>query len=476
MKASEYKDYTTRLRELGKYNYEDLHLEEVYKKFEDWSKVADDGEFLELTYEGRRICFDFVTISTIAIRKIEFRFYNCLFPLSVCLDKQTLSSISFSSSFFLKSFTVNNASVAFLELNDCKLFGITQIFSSRIDYLRITSSFSKLQVKDWNGLDFRIFKETESNIFISDFWLEVDNSKGRIEFDGIQVGKFTLYGDMPSGLKLVIKNVSCPRFSISNCVSHGRLVVHKLNSTTSFNDWKSFEEYLLGVTNNKSNVSKLVNTAFILNDCLLDNCIFSNIDFKNYKYISINSSLISKSIFSACDFESIDKQLRAINSEVNFVEVNLEERQEIFRQLKNSFSQQNDFIKSEFFHALEMSTFSKRVSARKRLGLWLVLKFSQWTSSYGTSIRRPIFAMVVLNLFPFYLLLSSGAINGLTNEFDFSLLGIEAAIGEFLKLINPFRTYNNSLQGFQIFWDFLIRIISSYCIFNFIRASRRFVK
>lgn len=105
----------------------------------------------------------------------------------------------------------------------------------------------------------------------------------------------------------------------------------------------------------------------------------------------------------------------------------------------------------------------------------IILLLSKVTSNYGQSLLRPLLTITLFNGLLFYWLYTLNA----TTFNGYNLSKIENysnTIAEFIKTSNPLHKNNPELNGMPFLIDTLIRIISSYSIYNLIRATRRFVK
>ena len=111
----------------------------------------------------------------------------------------------------------------------------------------------------------------------------------------------------------------------------------------------------------------------------------------------------------------------------------------------------------------------------KKLGTKIILYLSFLTSNYGQSLRRPILTLILINGILFSIL-------NINLNFGFMprrlihIADIENTIAKFLWFMNPLHRNDPELKGLPLIIDIFIRMISSYCIYNIIRASRRFIK
>jgi len=124
-----------------------------------------------------------------------------------------------------------------------------------------------------------------------------------------------------------------------------------------------------------------------------------------------------------------------------------------------------------------MRAYNKCLSWKSDFGTKLILRLSYLTSNYGQSIFLPLVWLIVGH----FLFFSVGLILGgyLPLHISYSnptSEGFKRAFEYFFIYINPVRKAETSLSGYLIVLDIIMRIWSSYMIYNIIRASRRFIK
>lgn len=126
-----------------------------------------------------------------------------------------------------------------------------------------------------------------------------------------------------------------------------------------------------------------------------------------------------------------------------------------------------------FFIWMKFSKWTLRVQTL------LVLLFSWGGSNFGISWVRPIIFLLIFNSIFFAI----GASCGMFDHIYFSWrnicypANILQTIPDVIYYSNPLRKFDEEVfRGWRILIDVCFRVISSYCIYNFIRATRRFVK
>lgn len=151
----------------------------------------------------------------------------------------------------------------------------------------------------------------------------------------------------------------------------------------------------------------------------------------------------------------------------------LRNKREVYKQIKYALSQQGDFVNERMFHAMEMNTYYQILKKQccKNISTKIILKLSSYTSNYGQSLSRPILFLLIINglLFSCF-----NYIDGLRFT-NFSKENIIDAVSKFLLYLNPLRR-NDGLSASLLIIDIISRMISSYAIYNIIRATRRFIK
>lgn len=194
--------------------------------------------------------------------------------------------------------------------------------------------------------------------------------------------------------------------------------------------------------------SDLGNTQFI--GC--DLASFKNFEFRNSKMASVflaDTLLPHKNNISTTDGANKNEQRRLALS-----------------QFKKVYEGQGDMVRAAEFRAEEMEVYREQLVKKEKFGTWLILSFSYYTSNYGQSIWLPLAALLVIHYWLFMWALGVGAF-----EFHYP----KELIYHFFYLANPIRGYEFR-NDWTIIIDILMRVWSSYMVYNFIRASRRFIK
>lgn len=215
-------------------------------------------------------------------------------------------------------------------------------------------------------------------------------------------------------------------------------------------------------------------------DCSFVNMLW-NYDIKSFKGRGIGKSKDEEKLpdkIALIEQKSIKNyfKIRKLKSEGDVLQYYFKNR-EVFRQLKYSLSKQGDVVNEQKFHTKEMLAYDKSLLVKKSFWTKIVIKFSHLFSDFGQSLHRPLLALVIGHWILLLLLI-------LFNQFDNLYLsvrnptwkGFEVGFEYYFKLINPLRRAENTFSGYNILIDLLMRIWSSYMIYNIIRATRRFIK
>ena len=152
----------------------------------------------------------------------------------------------------------------------------------------------------------------------------------------------------------------------------------------------------------------------------------------------------------------------------------LEKLKETFRQIKYSYTKQGDSQMEHKFHVLEMRYQNRLLYFRKEPLQKLILPLSDWSSEFGQSIKRPLVGLLWGHLFLFIVLIISHG-TPLIMKPSLTFSDINKTVFWFFKLINPIHS-NDLPANATIIIDLTMRIWSSYMIYNFIKASRRYIR
>ncbi|SEB12545.1 hypothetical protein SAMN05660909_05678 [Chitinophaga terrae (ex Kim and Jung 2007)] len=204
---------------------------------------------------------------------------------------------------------------------------------------------------------------------------------------------------------------------------------------------------------------------------------FNNLDFSHFKMVSFEQSNLvdciftnitwAKTVYGSSPSKGDKMSNRSFSSK----------SRETFRQLKYAMSKQGDVINEQKFHALEMGMYFETLTWRNDFWTKLIIFLSWLTSDFGQSFWRPL-----VFIFVFHSLFFLPLLFGFFSEFrisitEFSFPAFWKGLNTYLFLMNPLRKPDQEIfYGGWICIDVLMRISSSYMIYNMIRATRRFIK
>lgn len=263
------------------------------------------------------------------------------------------------------------------------------------------------------------------------------------------------------------EKINCNTLSIINFVNEGSLNFYGIKPKDIMNE----------------------NRYIQINNSNLGNAQFYRAFFSLYKEFIVIDSFIAECLFLGChwqnnirairgpgysDFKESLKNGRMITKDENFA------IKEAYRQLKISMSKHSDKIQESKFYGAEMNYHNLTLtwSWPWNNQFWdkLILYWSRIFSNYGQSFIRPLFFLFLGHLFLFLIALLLKGYYPLHISFSNpTSLGFEEAFEKYFIFINPLRRLETSLSGYLIFIDLLMRIWSSYMLYNLIRASRRFI-
>lgn len=258
-------------------------------------------------------------------------------------------------------------------------------------------------------------------------------------------------------------NVDINRVRIESFVNKGTIIFNKLNPTNkilrvAMDNKKHSRPIITSNGSYKTNQKNQPSSIEIINSDL-GNSHFIGCNMYSFNhFIFKNSNILG--IFVADTKFPLRTQISTNNGDQNT------QRRLVLSQIKKVFENQGDTVLASHYRASEMRVYREQLNFPQQLGTWLIVSLSRETSKFGQSIFRPLFWLFCGHYLLFMLAIGF-------NAFEWN------EVGElwyyFFYLANPIRTYI-----FQTDWtiliDILMRVWSSYMIYNFIRASRRFIK
>jgi hypothetical protein len=228
---------------------------------------------------------------------------------------------------------------------------------------------------------------------------------------------------------------------------------------------------------------------FQITNSNLDKVQFYRALFSQYKELIIIDSFITDALFIGCKWSN---NVRALNGPgYGAFEDSLKTGRkttskeivaikEAYRQLKISMSKHSDKIQEHKFYSEELNFHNKTLSWGMPWGnqFWdkMILLWSKTFSDYGQSFIKPLIWLLFGHYILFLIALLFNGFDPLyISIYEPTEAGFQEAFEKFFIYINPLRRLETSFSGYLIFLDLLMRIWSSYMIYNLIRASRRFI-
>lgn len=383
-----------------------------------------------------------------------------------------------------------------LTFDNCKILGSIYFDNGKfqdvmLNYTEIKhvnfnrSAFKRITISDCN-IDSLIFMEIKANILnifgkgkikMLNFFLKEDNVDNtliqRQSFDNISLDGTN------KGQEIRFEDVECDNISIQNFKNEGSL--------------KFFGIKPKNVNNDKTN--------FSIFNSNLEKAEFYRTSFSKYKELIIIDSFITDTLFIGCEWRNNIRSSNPICEELESAPITTawficlqswipwwskkDERKitpeeiirikEAYRQLKVSMAKISDKVQEHKFYAEELNFHNKSLSCKTHFWDKLILGASKYFSNYGQSFIKPLLSLLFGHLFFFIIAILCDGFTPLHLSNEPTFMGFEVAFEKFFIYINPLRKVETSFSGYLILLDLLMRIWSSYMIYNLIRASRRFI-
>jgi uncharacterized protein YjbI with pentapeptide repeats len=376
---------------------------------------------------------------------------------SLTFEHCTLSNnLFFNSGTFKKEVLLKYVHVKNIHLSHCT-FDKVSISGYNIDKILMSDSkFESFHIGEYlvggNIHKLVIFAKEDKtgDIFV--------NNQG---FDEI-----SLYGSN-KGKQINFSNIKCNVISIINFKNEGSLNFYDVKPKNPESDKKYFQ---------------IINSN-------LDKVQFYRASFSQYKEFIIIDSFITDTLFIGCEWSN---NVRALHGPGYSIfedslktgrKITTEEAvaiKEAYRQLKISMSNHSDKIQEHKFYSEELNFHNRTMSWTRPWTnqFWdkVILLFSKKFSDYGQSFIKPLFWLLMGHYILFLIALLLNGFDPVHISFsEPTSEGFEQAFEKFFIYINPLRRLETSLSGYLIVLDLIMRIWSSYMIYNLIRASRRFI-
>lgn len=399
----------------------------------------------------------------------EFEFRYCIFEKEMVLCRLEINRLLLVGCQFHKNVSIEDCTVSeIVQIRDGKFYMQFEVDLGNYKNFEIVQDAASLNI--WRGTfeDLHIhsnFLVNERLINVDKIFLRLSQIKGRVFLEELNCQEFFMKGNIESNAEISIKSINFNIFAVENLFNSGKLRLFDLGPLMS---------------DNSSSLVHMTNSNF-------GKAEFFDCDFSRTASVIMKNCFFIDTLFVKVIWPDRLQMKEGKNDPLNLLDL-----KENYRQLKYSYSKQGDSVLEHKFHALEMDTYRTYLRKKRKtkngigwLRQWkfhrqtsIILWFSSWSSDYGQSFKRPLYTLLGTGLLLFPVMVYFGFIKALMPGYNlnFTWPGISATIGHYLNFINPLRRYDTMDINAGLLLDFVMRIIASYCIYNFIRATRRFVK
>ena len=434
------------------------------------------NEFIKEEYEKRSILIDGYTIEDEHLILDDSITVNLPLTFQGCTIKS-------DKLFFISGLTCNETlTFEGCTISDCIYFNSGNFKDVIIKYVHVKSihltggTFDKVSISSYN---------------IEDIW--VSGAK----FESLHIGQH-LVGDNISKLvifakedetgDIIVRDQSFDEISLFGTNKGKRISFSKLKcNSISITNFKN--EGILNFYGIEPKDLSSDNRYFQIINSNLDKVEFYRALFSQYKEIIIIDSFITDALFIGCKWSNNVRALYgpgygtfedSLKTGRKTTPHEIVAIKEAYRQLKISMSKHSDKIQEHKFYSEELNFHNKTLTWGKpwENQFWdkVILLWSGVFSDYGQSFVKPLFWLLFGHYILFILALLFNGFNPLHISLcEPTAAGFKEAFEKFFIYINPLRRLETSLTGYLILLDLLMRIWSSYMIYNIIRASRRFI-
>ena len=222
-------------------------------------------------------------------------------------------------------------------------------------------------------------------------------------------------------------------------------------------------------------------SQFIISRSNLGKAEFYDFDFASFSKINITNSILLENLFIGSKWtrnivseDTFEKQI-SVKDPIDEKRLYADKMREVYKQIKFALSKQGNSVEEQYFHGLEMNAYNRSLSWKSNLWTKSILKLSFYSSNYGQSILRPLLFLLIFGGI-FYSLLKFNLGFRFPGVQEISFSNCIITFSDYLWYMNPLHKNEPEFRGVAFIIDIVIRVISSYCIYNIIRASRRFLK
>lgn len=457
--------YVDKLTDEEMKNYEVIYDWESYfnhKSLTSGFLVSKNKIFnCEINITGKHaFAFDFENCFFKKVVFIKFASFEKVFKIKRCSFDELLAFFEVSSR--------TDIALIDIKVNDISLY------RSKCDVFRCfvkEATIISVQGGEYNEL---LIESTEPQIVVSRIIIDCDYLKGHTKIDGSKMLINQL--EIKNRLKdayLSIENCLVQKISIAKFRNEGAIRLSRIKgkATSTKSEVQVIESYLgkaeFYVVDFKS--FDLIN----INDAHLVDCSFVNIKWK-HDIRSYTSDLVQSQIdlIDKLEEKKLFTHVRMNIRKPQFISDYYRRNREVYRQLKYALQKQGSIVHEHVYHAKEMRAHNNALFWHQHPFTKLVIKMSYWFSNFGQSMWRPIWALFTGHYFMYMLAIGVGGIK-LNN---YKIGWINDYIYNYFYLISPLHKSDDIFCGWTIIIDILMRIWSSYMIYNIIRASRRFIK
>ncbi|SHN35677.1 hypothetical protein [Chitinophaga sp. CF418] len=452
-------------REIDGIEYQDLVIE-------DWLESLEAQQFYH-TETNRLKAKKKYLIGTLDVKYfvpadfILIAFEDCIFSGKVVFHNHNYAKVEFKNCVFEDDVRfVGGDFKKQVIFNGGKIQGRFEIINGNFERIDLSMNCNEVYITGGKFTNFAINSFGHSDLFsINDLVILSQGISGNISISRMNIASTNLWGNIHKDAELSFKNISFTHLKIEGLFNNGKL--------------RFFD--LVPVKRNTAKPS-----LFIMNSNL------SKTDFFSLPIDKLERFEMYNSFFIDCTFVNVTWPAEFDTAMDGAHYSALLDRKEMFRQLKYSYSKQGDSVIEHKFHGLEMDIYREYLKRKRRdlkdignYSKWrtdrqtsIILWFSSWSSNYGQSFKAPLYTLLAAGVVLFAVMVTCGFIQGFQAgfHFDFSWPQISTTAGHFFSFINPLRKYEGQELNIGVLLDSVMRIIASYCIYNFIRATRRFVK
>jgi uncharacterized protein YjbI with pentapeptide repeats len=369
----------------------------------------------------------------------------------------------------------------------------------------IGGSFSQctLQAVGCEEAEFHFASESPNMANVVPLRLENTVCTGRIKFSSTAPTTITCIGGSypewtveEQNLHIVtIEGTSIAGFrlgaGISKLISHdgakrseiGNLDLAKIPDVNLYNC--TIQNLILNYMNRNGNLqftNVIVSNFLEIINSRIDGAKFNNVSLANCDFTLRESTITSSSFVNVRwpRHYRINEEIIEGIQHTDFLWV----IRESYRQLKVVSDQQNNAIEGREFKKQEIRVYWKIVHTEtwgngfkkwwRHFGDWLILGSDKLFSDFGQSIGRPLFALLFVDLLLFNRLVWLYDVGVTPSWSHASWKGFWNGLGLYLNFLNPIHAFQFNGVSVMGVTDFLMRILSAYFIFHFLRATRKF--